>query len=63
MVQLSHPYMTTEKAMALTGWTFVVMYLFFNTLSRLIVDFLPRNKYLSISWLQSPSQVMLEPPK
>ena len=64
-VQLSHPYMTTGKTMALTRWTFVdkVMYLFFNILSRLVVALLPRIKHLLISWLQSPSAVILEPPK
>ena len=65
IVQLSHPYMTTGKTMALTRWTFVdkVMYLFFNILSRLVVALLPRIKHLLISWLQSPSAVILEPPK
>ena len=66
IVQLSHPYMTTEKPIALTRWTFVdkVMYLLFNMLSRLIIAFLPRSsKCLLISWLQSPSAVILEPPK
>ena len=65
MAQLSHPYMTTGKTMALTRWTFVgkVMSLLFNMLSRLVVAFLPRSKCLSISWLQSPSAVILEPPK
>ena len=64
-VQLSHPYVTTGKAIALTRWTFVgkVMSLFFNILSRLVVTFLPRSKPLLISWLQSPSVVILEPPK
>ena len=64
-VQLSHPYMTTGKTIALTGWTFVskVMSLFFNMLSRLVITFLPRSKCLLISWLQSPSAVILEPPK
>ena len=58
MVQLSHPYMTT-------GWTFVgkVMSLLFNMLSRLVITFLPRSKHLLISWLQSPSAVILEPKK
>ena len=58
MVQLSHPYMTTGKTIALTRWTFVgkVMYLHFNMLSRLVITFLPRSKHLLISWLQSPSQ-------
>ena len=65
IVQLSHPYMTTGKTIALTRWTFVgkVMSLLFNMLSRLIITFLPRNKCLLISWLQSPSPVILEPPK
>ena len=65
LVQLSHPYMTTEKTIALTRWTFVskVMSLLFNRLSRLIITFLPRSKRLLISWLQSPSAVILEPPK
>ena len=64
-VQLSHPYMTTGKTIALTRWTFVgkVMSLLFNMLSRLIITFLPRRKCLLISWLQSPSAVILEPPK
>ena len=63
-VQLSHPYMTTEKTIALTKWTFVgkVMSLLFNMLSRLVITFLPRSKHLLISWLQSPSAV-LEPQK
>ena len=63
-VQLSHPYMTTGKTIALTRWTFVgkVMSLFFNMLSRLVIAFLPKSKYLLISWLQSPSAVILEPP-
>ena len=65
IVQLSHPYMTTGKTIALTRWTFVgkVMSLLFNMLSRLVITFLPRNKCLLISWLQSPSAVILEPPK
>ena len=65
MVQLSHPYMTTGKTIALTRWTFVskVMSLLFNMLSRLLIAFLPRSKCLLISWLQSPSEVVLEPPK
>ena len=65
IVQLSHPYMTTGKIIALTRWTFVgkVMSLLFNRLSRLVIAFLPRNKYLLISWLRSPSAVILEPPK
>ena len=64
-VQLSHPYMTTGKAIALTRRTFVgkVMSLLFNMLSRLVITFLPRNNCLLISWLQSPSAVILEPPK
>ena len=64
-VQLSHPYMTTGKSIALTRWTIVgkVMSLFFNMLSRLGITFLPRGKCLLISWLQSPSAVILEPPK
>ena len=64
IVQLSHPYMTNRKAIALTRWTFVgkVMSLLFNMLSRLIIAFLPRSKHLLISWLQSPSAVILEPP-
>ena len=65
MVQLSHPYMTTGKTIALTRWTFVgkVMSLLFNMLSRLVTAFLPRSKRLLISWLQSPSAVILEPKK
>ena len=64
-VQLSHPYMTTGKTIALTRWTFVdkVMSLLLNMLSRLVITFLPRSKSLLISWLQSPSAVILEPPK
>ena len=64
-VQLSHPYMTTGKTIALTRWTFVgkVMSLLFNMLSRLVIAFLPRSKRLLISWLQSPSAVILEPKK
>ena len=64
-VQLSHPYMTTGKTIALTRWTFVgkVLSLLFNMLSRLVITFLPRSKGLLISWLQSPSAVILEPPK
>ena len=64
-VQLSHPYMTTGKTIALTRWTFVakVISLLFNILSRLVITFLPRSKCLLISWLQSPSAVILEPPK
>ena len=65
IVQLSHPYMTTEKNIALTRETFVdkVMSLLFNMLSRLVTTFPPRSKCLLISWLQSPSAVILEPPK
>ena len=61
---LSHPYMTTGKTIALTRRTFVdkVISLFFNMLSRLVITFLPRSKRLLISWLQSPSAVILEPP-
>ena len=64
-VQLSHPYMTTGKTIALTRWTFVgkIMSLLFNMLSRLVITFLPRSKRLLISWLQSPSAVILDPPK
>ena len=64
-VQLSHPYMTTGKTIALTRRTFVgrVMSLLFNMLSRLVITFLPRSKHLLISWLQSPSAVIFEPPK
>ena len=64
-VQLSHPYMTPGKTIALTRRTFVgkVMSLLFNKLSRLVIAFLPRSKHLLISWLQSPSAVILEPPK
>ena len=64
-VQLSHPYMTTGKTRALTRWTFVGkrMSLLFNVLSRLFITFLPRSKCLLISWLQSPSAVILEPPQ
>ena len=65
IVQLSHPYMTTGKTIALTKWTFVgkVMSLFFNILSRLAIAFFPRSKCLLISWLQSPFAVILEPKK
>ena len=65
IVQLSHPYMTTGKTIALTRWTFVckIMSLLFNMLSRLVIAFLPRSKCLLISWLQSPCAVILEPPK
>ena len=64
-IQLSHPYMTTGKTIALTRCTFLgkVMSLLFNTLSRLVITFLPRSKRLLISWLQSPSVVILEPRK
>ena len=62
MVQSSHPYMTTGKTIALTRWTFIgqVMFLLFNTLPRFVIAFLPRSKHLLISWLQSPSIVILE---
>ena len=62
-VQLSHPYMTTAKTIALTRWTLVgrVMSLLFNMLSRLVITFVPRSKHLLVSWLQSPSAVILEP--
>ena len=65
IVQLSHPYMTTGKTIVLTRRTFVgkAMSLLFNMLSRLVITFLPRSKCLLISWLQSPSVVILEPPK
>ena len=65
MVQLSHPYMTTGKTVALTRWTFVgkVMSLLFNMLSRLVIAFLLRSKRPLISWLQSPPAVILEPKK
>ena len=65
IVQLSHPYMTTGKTIALTRQTFVskVMSLLLNMLSRLVITFLPRSKCLLISWLQSPSAVILEPPR
>ena len=65
VVQLSHPYMTTGKTVALTRWTFVdkVMSQLFNILSRLVITFLPRSKRLLISWVQSPSAVILEPRK
>ena len=64
-VQLSHPYMTTGKTIALTRRTFVgkVMSLLLNMLSSLVISFLPRSKHILISWLQSPSAVILEPPK
>ena len=65
VVQLSHPYMTTGETIALTRLTFVgkIMSLLFNMLSRLLIAFLPRSKHLLISWLQSPSAVILEPKK
>ena len=65
IVQLSHPFMTTGKTIALTRWTFVskVTSLLLNVLSRLVITFLPRSKCLLISWLQSPSAVILELPK
>ena len=65
MVQLSHPHTTTGKTVALTRWTFVgkVMSLLFNMLSSFVIAFLPRSKHLLISWLQSPSAVILEPKK
>ena len=65
IVQLSHPYMTTGKTIALTSWTFVgkVMSLHFNMLSVLVIAFLPRSKHLLISWPQSPSAMILEPLK
>ena len=65
IIQLSHPYITTGKTIALTRWTFVgkVMSLLFNKPSRLVITFLPRSKRLLISWLQSPSAVILEPKK
>ena len=64
-VQVSHPYMTTGKTIALSKWTFVdkIMSLLLNMPSRLVITFLPRSKYLLISWLQSTSAVILEPPK
>ena len=66
MVQLSHPYMTTRKTLALTVWTFVsnvsAFFFFFNMLSRFVIAFLQKSKCLLISWLQSPSAVILEPP-
>ena len=65
IVELSHPYMTTGKTIALTRWTFVgkVMSLLCNMLSRLVIPLLPRSKHLLISWLQSQPAVILEPPK
>ena len=64
-VQLSHPYVATGKTIALTRWIFLhkVMCLLFNMLSSLVIVFLPRSKHLLISWLHSPSAVILEPPK
>ena len=62
-VQLSYPYMTTGKTIALTRWTFVSKAMFFNMLSSLVIAFLPRSKCLLISWLQSPSAEILEPKK
>ena len=63
MIQLSHPYMTTGKTIALTSQTSKVMPLLFNTLFRFVIAFLPRSKHLLISWLQSPSALILEPKK
>ena len=65
MVQLSHPYMTTRKTIALTIWTFVdkMMPLVFNMLSRFVIAYLPRSKHLFISWVQLPSSVILKPKK
>ena len=65
IVQLSHPYMTTGKTIVLIRWTFVskVMSLLFNTLSRLVIAFLPMSKHFLISWLQSQSSVIMEPKK
>ena len=65
IVQISHPYITTGKTIALTRWTFVgkVMCLLFKMLSKLVIAFLPRSKHLLISWLQSPSAMILGPPK
>ena len=65
MVQLSHPYMTTGKTIALTRWTFVnkLVSLLFNMLCRFVIAFLPRSKHILISWLQSPPAVILEPKK
>ena len=65
MVLFTHPYITTGKTIALTRWTFVgkIMSLLFNMLSRLVISFLPRSKRFLISWLQSPSEVILEPKK
>ena len=61
IAQLSHPYMTTGKTIALTIWTIVMVH--YNTLPRFLIDFLPRSRCLLISWLQSPSAVILEPQK
>ena len=65
IIQFSHLYMTTGKTIVLTGWTFVgkITSLLFNTLSRFVIGFLPRSKHLLISWLQSPSAMILEPQK
>jgi len=65
IIQISHAYVTTGKTIALTRWTFVgkVMFLLFNLLYRLVITFLPRSKCLLISWMQSPSAVILEPPQ
>ena len=65
IVQLSHPYTTTGKAIALTRWTFVgkIMSLLFNMLCRLVIAFLPKSKCILISWLRPPPEVILEPPK
>ena len=65
IVQISHQYMTPGKIIALARWTFVgkVMVLLFNMLSKLVIDFFPKNKHLLISWWQSPSTVIFEPPK
>ena len=65
IVQFSHQYMTTGRTITLTRWTFVhkVMFLLFNMMSRLVITFLPKDKHVLISWLQSQSAVILEPPK
>ena len=65
MVQLSHPYMTTGKSIALTIWTFIskLMPLLFDIVSRFFIAFLPSSRYLLISWLKSPSAVIMETPK
>ena len=65
IIQISHPYMTTGKTIALTKWTFVgkAMSLLFNMLSRLVIAFLPKSRHLLISWLQTPCAVILEPRK